>query len=81
MKYLGVLIDKYLTWKEHTGVIENKVSENLDLLCKAKRVPDSTGLKNVYFFFIDSYLNYGNIVWASTSRTKLKKQPVSQNKH
>ena len=27
----------------------------------------------MYFFFIHSYLNYGNIVWASTSRTKRKK--------
>ena len=49
MKYLEVLIDKYLTWKEHTAVIENKASENLDLLCKAKRVPDSTGLKMCIF--------------------------------
>ena len=33
---------------------------------------DSITLKNLYFSFIHSYLNYGSIVWASTSRTKLK---------
>ena len=34
---------------------------------------NSTALKNLYFSFIHSYLNYGNIVWGSASRTKLKK--------
>ena len=73
VKYLGMLIDEHLTWKEHVTVIENKVSKNLGLLYRARRVLDSTALKNLYFSFIHSYLNYGNIVWASTSRTKLKK--------
>ena len=73
VKYLGALIDEHLTWKEHITVIENKVSKNLGILYRARRVLDSTALKNWYFSFIHSYLNYGNIVWASTSRTKLKK--------
>ena len=29
-------------------------------------------LKNIYFSYIHSYLNYANIAWASTSITKLK---------
>ena len=72
VKYLGVLIDGHLTWKEHMTVIENKVSKNIGVLYTARRVLDSTALKNLYFSFIHSYLNYGNIVWASTSRTRLK---------
>ena len=71
VKYLGVLIDEHLTWKEHITVIENKVSKNLDILYRARRVLDRTALKNLYFSFMHSCLNYGNIVWASTSRTKL----------
>ena len=59
IKYLGVLIDEHLTWKEHIAVIENKVSKNLGLLHRARRVLDSTALKNLYFSFIHSYLNYG----------------------
>ena len=72
IKYLGVLIDEHLTWKEHITVIENKVSKNLGLLHRARRVLDSTALKNLYFSFIHSCLNYGNAVCASTSTTKLK---------
>ena len=73
-----MLIDEHLTWKKHITVIENKVSKNLGILYRARRVLDSTALKNLYFSFIHSYLNYGNIVWASTSRTKLKKLSSKQ---
>ena len=75
---LGVLTDEHLTWKEHITVIENKISKNLGLLYRAKRVLDNNALKKLYFSFFHSYLNYGNIAWASTSKTKLKKVASKQ---
>ena len=36
--------------------------------------------KNVYFSFIHSYIHYGNIAWASTSKTKLRKISTYQKK-
>ena len=75
---MGVLIDEDLTWKDHITVIENKVSKTLGLLCRARRVLDSAALNNLYFPFIHSYLNYGNIVWASANTTKLKKLASKQ---
>ena len=73
-----MLIDGHLTWKEHIAVIENKVSKNLGFLHRARRVLERTALKNLYFSFMHSYLNYGNIVWASTSTAKLKKLASKQ---
>ena len=73
-----MLIDEHLTWKKHIAVIENKVSKNLGLLHRARWILDRTALKNLYFSFVHSYLNYGNIVWASTSTTKLKKLASKQ---
>ena len=73
-----MLIDEHLTGKEHITVTENKVSKNLGLLYRARKVLDSTALKNLHFSFIHSYLNYGNIVWDSTSTTKLKKLAIKQ---
>ena len=78
IKYLGVLIGKHLTWKEHITVIENKLSNNLFLLYRARRVLDSTALQNLYFSLIHSSLHYGNIVLASTSTRKLKKLASKQ---
>ena len=48
------------------------------LLYKAKRVLNMNTLKSLYFSFIHSYLNYGNIVWASVTETKLKKLASKQ---
>ena len=64
--------------KEHITVIEKKVSESLGLLHRARKVGDSPALKNLFISFMHSYLNYGNIVWASRSTTKLKKLASKQ---
>ena len=41
IKFLVVLINERLTWKEHNAVIEIKVSENLGLLYRATRLQDT----------------------------------------
>ena len=64
--------------KEHITVIEKKVSESLGLLHRARRVRDSPALKNLFISFMDSYLNYRNIAWASRSTTKLSKLGSNQ---
>ena len=51
----------------------------IDEYLTVRRVLDSTPLKNLYFPIIQSYLNYGNIVLASTNTTKLKKLVSKQN--
>ena len=71
MKFLGVLLDENLNWKTHISCIEKKISKNLGILYKARFVLNEKCSKQLYFAFIHSYLNYGNIAWASTSKTKL----------
>ena len=36
IKFLGVLLDQHLTWKEHIKLTENKIAENIGILYKAK---------------------------------------------
>ena len=72
-KFLGILVDENLTWKSHIHYLENKISKNIGLLYKAKFLLDRQSLKNIYFSFIHSYINYANIAWASTNQIKLKK--------
>ena len=50
-----------------------KVSKNIGILHKAKNIFSKGGLKTLYFSFVHSYLNYGNIAWGNTTQTKLKK--------
>ena len=80
IKFLGIIIDENLTWKNHISTLENKISKNIGMLYKAKFLLNEKCLKHIYFAFIHSYLNYGNIAWASTNRYKLKKLH-NQQKH
>ena len=73
IKFLGILLDEHLSWKNHISVIENKVWKNIGILHKVKNIFSRGGLKTLYFSFVHSYLNYGNIAWGSTTKTKLKK--------
>ena len=65
------MIDKFITWKKHTRTVENKIAKNTGLLNRAKQLLNSSFLKSIYFLYINTYLNYGNIAWASTQKTKL----------
>ena len=42
IKFLGVLLDECLSWKDHIKYIENKVAKNIGLLNKAKLFLDNT---------------------------------------
>ena len=60
IKFLGVIIDENLIWKNHIEVVENKIFKNIGVPLK------------IYFSFIHIYISYANIVWASTFKTKLQ---------
>ena len=66
IKFLGVIIDENLTWKNHIELLENKIAKNIGVLFKASKLLNITCLKNIYFALIHSYINYANIAWASS---------------
>ena len=66
IKFLGVIIDENLTWKNHIEVVENKISENIGVLYRASHLLDFKNLLKIYFFFIHIYISYAYIAWTST---------------
>ena len=79
-KFLGVLLDENLSWKEHLKYTENKIAKSTGLMYKAKHFLDKDSLLSLYFSYIHSYINYTNLGWVSTHKTNLKKIH-SQQKH
>ena len=75
IKSLEVWIDENLTWRNHIHTVENKIAKNIGLLYQRKHYLDleDNCLKQIYFAYIHVYLNYANVAWASTHKTKLKK--------
>ena len=66
------MIDDCITWKVHIRTVENKIAKNIGLLYRAKQLLNTSSLKSIYFSYIHRYLNYANIAWASTKKSKLK---------
>ena len=79
VKFLGVIIDENLTWKNHIEVVENKISKNIGVLYRASHLLDFKDLLKIYFSFIHIYIRYANIAWAKTFKTKLQGILKKQN--
>ena len=76
-KFLGVLWNENLSWKEHLKYTENKIAKIIGLMYKGKPLLDKDSLLPMYFSYIHSCINYTNLTWASTHKTNLKKDPQS----
>ena len=63
-------IDENLSWKQHIEIMSSKISKSIGILYKSRDVLSKQCLKQLYFSFIHSYVNYANIAWASTSKSK-----------
>ena len=48
IKFLGVLLDENLSWKDHIKCIENKVAKNIGLLHRAKLFLDKNSLLTLH---------------------------------
>ena len=64
------MLDENISWEEH---IETKLAKNIALFYRAKPLLEENSLKFIYFAYINSYLSYAHIAWASTCRTKPNK--------
>ena len=79
-KFLGILLDEILSWKEHLKLTKNKVAKNIGLIYKTKPYLNKDSLLALYFSYIHSYINYASLVWESTHRVYLRKIN-SEQKH
>ena len=64
------MLDENVNLQGHTYMCSWK--QNIGLLHRAKYLQNESYLISVFFAYINSYLNYANIAWASTYQTKLK---------
>ena len=63
MKFLGILLNDNLPWKEHIKYLENKIAKNIGLMHRANPFLDKESLLELYYSYIHSYLNYANSAW------------------
>ena len=62
-KYLGVMIDKQLTWSNHVNSVINKLAKASRILSKVRHCVSKVTLVKLYSSFVYPYLKYGIIAW------------------
>ena len=72
------MIDECITWKDHIKTVGNKIVKNIGLLYRPKLFLHTSFLKSIYFSYVHTYLNYANIAWPGTQKTKLKVINIKQ---
>ena len=72
IQFLGIYIDRHLTWKKHIYIICSKISKATFVINRVKHVLPHSALKPLYYTLIHSHMTYGIQAWGnSTSITKL----------
>ena len=80
IKFLGVVVDNKLSWKNHIDNIHNKISRNVGIICRLKSHLPSKSLLMLYSSLILPYLNYGLLAWGSTYHSFADKLLLLQKK-
>ena len=81
-KYLGVLIDEHLLFKDHIKFLKQKLNKANGILAKLRHHLPSDILKIVYYSLFDTHLHYACQVWGQTTVTyqpwfkELKTKPL-----
>ena len=59
IKYLGIMFDSHLKWKEHVKLVSNKVKRGIGIISKTRLFVSESILNNLYYTLIYPFLNYG----------------------
>ena len=64
-KFVGVMIDDKLKWKDHILYISNKISKEIGVIIKA-RVLGTNSLLSLYYSLVYPYFTYCGQIWGAT---------------
>lgn len=71
-KFLGVLIDDKLCWKEHIKLVCGKIARNMSILFKVRYKLDQVTMHKLYSTLIFPYLFYCIEVWGNANKTVIQ---------
>jgi len=72
LKYLGIILDYQLNFKQHISKITTQVAKATGTLWKARKFLPEKSLLNLYHTLIQPHLLYGIITWGSISPSGLQ---------
>lgn len=79
-KYLGIVFDEHLTFKDHIAGIKSKLISTVNLLMKLKWYLPTFILRSLYFAHFHSHLCYIPFVWSFAIESLIKPLQILQNR-
>lgn len=79
-KYLGVIIDSELNWKEHLRRIHTRIKQNSGIIKKIGRLLPRQNLLSLYYSLIHPHFNYCITSWGSPDTKSLNNINITVNK-
>ena len=70
-KFLGIILDNGLTWKNHLLYLSQKLSKSIGILSRARKFLNKQTLLQLYYSFLYPYITYCNIIWGNAPQTIL----------
>ena len=80
-KFLGVVLDEKLSWKNHVKYLGRKLASTIGSLWDMRQIINTSLRKSVYNALVNSHLSYAISVWGNgASETQLKPLFILQKK-
>ena len=72
-KFLGMMIDDKLNWKEHINYLYGKISRMVGIIYRTRDFLTLGALKTIYYSLVYPHLLYGIIFWSGASKFNFNK--------
>ena len=72
IKYLGIVLDDSLTWKDHVRYVISKVGKRVDVLGHLRRNITIHTAFEMYNALILSIFDYYDVVWSSCNKADIE---------
>ena len=79
-KYLGVILDKHLSWQEHISCTRLKLQQSIGIISKLRYYVPKNILRSIYYAFVHPYITYSLINWSCATPHALLPIDTSLNK-
>ena len=65
IKYLGIDIDRHLSWLDHIDYVCDKIRRSINIMIKVKRYLGKHCIINIYYSLVYSYVIYSCLLWGN----------------
>ena len=80
IRYLGVVFDENLSWKEQINQVRAKSARGVGTMCRLKNLLPFCALKSLYFSLVQSHFDYASIIFLNTFKSNVTPLKIIQNK-